>query len=452
MIPKHTQDTSRLGFHYYPDTFHYTRKDLQNWSPILKRLGASWLVLIAPVDRAIPEAFLLGVIEAGIQPILHFHLPLDNSIDLPGLQLLFENYADWGVKFVVLFDRPNTRQAWPAQSWVQSDLAERFLDIFLPPAELAYQAGLIPVLPPLEPGGDYWDTAFLQAVLNGLGRRSQSDLLGSLTLSAYAYVEDKPLDWGAGGPERWPKSRPYYLPAGHQDQRGFYIFDWYLAQAQAVLARTLPIILLGAGSRLKAANSPDQADINKLEHAERNLALAERLAAAAGENLPHKPDEPISSHVLACNFWLLTAATGSPQLKDAWFLPDGSSLPVVSALSEWSTGGIPCADQSPTSPPVMPAPEPARQSLQGIDHYLLLPMFDWGVSEWYLDAIRPFVIKHHPTVGFSPSEAAGANRVTVVGGEQLFAEQILEELRNAGCRVDRITGDGTEIASILATQ
>ena len=31
---------------------------------------------------------------------------------------------------------------------------------------------------------------------------------------------------------------------------------------------------------------------------------------------------------------------------------------------------------------------------------------DFGVSDWYLEVIRPFVKKHHPTVGFSPTEAA----------------------------------------------
>ena len=66
---------------------------------------------------------------------------------------------------MVLFDRPNLRANWPAAAWAQSNLVERFLDVFQPLALAAVQAGLIPVFPPLEPGGDYWDTAFLRSCL-----------------------------------------------------------------------------------------------------------------------------------------------------------------------------------------------------------------------------------------------------------------------------------------------
>ena len=451
MIAQGTQDMSRLGFHYYPDTLHYSQRDLQTWLPVLQRLNASWLVLLAPMDRAIPEAFLRALIAAQIQPILHFHLPLEKSVDLAGLQLLFRSYASWGAKYVILFDRPNSRPSWSAQSWVQAELAECFLDLFLPAAEMALQAGLIPVLPPLEPGGDYWDTAFLAAILRGIQRRGPRELLKTLALSAYAYVEDKPLDWGAGGPERWPSSRPYFLPAGQQDQRGFYIFNWYLDLAQAILGEAPPIFLLGAGSRLcSQAAVPPQAD-PWLEHAEKNLALAKLICASTQEALAEPVLEPVSPRVLVCNFWLLTAAADSPHRAEAWFEPDGSLAPVTVSFLEWLSPGSQSDPQAPPAvSPQQPQP-PAQPDQRSFEHYLLLPLFDWGVSEWYLDAIRPYVLKHRPTVGFSPREAACARRVTVIGGEQLFTEDVLNELRNAGCRVDRIAGDGTEIASALAT-
>jgi len=447
----HIHDTSRFGFHYYPDTRHYSNGDLQVWLPVLKRLKVRWLVLVAPLDRAIPEAFLRGLIEARIQPILHFHLPLGKSINLASLRLLFENYGDWGVKYAILFDRPNIRLAWPSQSWVQSDLTERFLDVFLPPAEIAFQAGLIPVLPPLEPGGDYWDTAFLQALLKGIRRRCPGELFKAPVLSAYAYAVGKPLDWGAGGPERWPKSRPYHLANGHQDQRGFYIFDWYLSIAQAVLGEEPPMLLLGVGSPLTYANDSNWALHKNNEHVEINLALAQRVCTPIEENSCHDTFEPISSRVLACNFWLLTATKGSQHFKEAWFQPDGSGRKIAESFQAWSSLGTLTPTQPQVSSPAEQTQELSQQATQSIDHYLLLPLFEWGVSEWYLDAIRPFVLKHRPTIGFSTEEAARAKRVTVIGGEQLFADEILNELRNAGCRVDRINGDGTEIASQLAS-
>jgi hypothetical protein len=85
-----------------------------------------------------------------------------------------------------------------------------------------------------------------------------------------------------------------------------------------------------------------------------------------------------------------------------------------------------------------------------IKHYLLLPAYEWGVSDWHLDVIKPFVRKHQPTIGFSLAEAALAEEVTVIGGEQSFSEESLSELRSKGCRVERISGDGTSIATQLS--
>jgi len=79
----------RLGFHYFPDTDHYTRKDLETWLPLLNQLQAKWLVLLANGTRAIPEYFVTGLVEAGIKPIIHIQLPLPNSPSAKELKTLF---------------------------------------------------------------------------------------------------------------------------------------------------------------------------------------------------------------------------------------------------------------------------------------------------------------------------------------------------------------------------
>jgi hypothetical protein len=83
-------------------------------------------------------------------------------------------------------------------------------------------------------------------------------------------------------------------------------------------------------------------------------------------------------------------------------------------------------------------------------HYLLLPSFEWGVADWHLNITRPFIKRHRPTVGFSLEEALQAEQVTVIGGEEHFSEKQLTYLRNQGCLVRRVEGDGTKIASQLA--
>jgi hypothetical protein len=320
---------ARIGFHYYPDTLHYRQTDLNIWLPVLKALGAHWLTLIAPADRAIPESFLSGLITNGIQPILHHHLPLENTPSSQDLQPIYQAYARWGVRYITIFDRPNRRAAWSIPSWTQKDLVERFLDIYLPLSETAQGAGLIPVFPPLEPGGDFWDTTFIRLAAQSLRRRSYTSLPKPWVLSCYAWAGNRPLDWGAGGPERWPGARPYGNPAGEQDQCGFRIFEWYLALAQAELRQPCAIFLLGAGSRLGDRMDIQTPPIDEITHAWQNIEIAKRICE------PMDSSTGICPEVLACNFWLLTTTSEDPYVHHAWFQPNERPLPVVSAFHQW---------------------------------------------------------------------------------------------------------------------
>lgn len=458
---------TRLGIHYYPDTDHYRHSDLQAWLPELASLGISWITLNAPLDRAIPEHFLVGLIASGIEPILKLPLSLDASPLGFDLQLLCSTYARWGLKYLVLYDRPNSREAWNVTTWAQNDLVERFLDHFIPAARIALDCGLTPVFPPLEPGGDYWDITFLRAALQGIRRRDHSELLNRLVIGAIARAGERPLAWGAGGPERWPGVKPYHTPASQQDQRGFRVFDWYLATAQAILGRPVRIILLEAGSYpgLHAGTLPSTQE--QTRHTDRNFAIARALVESPDESkdepryVPRAIQEgpgPIPEQVLACNFWLLASGPQDPRLPQAWFQPDGRTLPIVGALRRWIAGrhAGPIPGEDP--PPPSAAPSSAldsrevRWSPYPIEHYLLLPLFDWGISDWYLDAIRPFVKKYHPTIGFSLREASHAARVTVIGSRQLFPDRQLDRLRAAGCVVERLDGDGMSIATKLASR
>jgi hypothetical protein len=443
-IPTPTPDT-RIGFHYFPDTLHYRENDLRAWLPELRALGASWLVLVAPPDRAIPEPFLRGVMDAGIEPVLHFSLPLQAAPAPEEMRLLFDTYAHWGVRYAVLFDRPNRRRAWSARDWAQNELVERFIDIYLPLAEGSLSAGLVPVFPPLEPGGDYWDTAFLRTALRSIQRRGHQALLSKMVLGAYSQADNRPLGWGGGGPECWPGARPYYTPVGEEDQRGFRIFDWYLPIAQAVLGTTPRLLLLGMGSHVGDRSDPQRPPVDEARHAERNLAIARLLLddeTVAGD-LGVLAQESVPSPVLAGFFWLLAAAPDSPFRHQAWFQPDGATLPAAGALRHWLAQRLEEESEEDSAP--VSGAEPARP----IANYLLLPTYEWGVADWHLEVIRPFVKKHKPTVGFSLAEAAWANRVTVIGGPADFPEEQLEQLRAAGCMVERIGGDGTSIASQL---
>jgi len=422
---------TRTGFHYYPDTLHYRESDLARWLPVLKAVGASWLVIQSDTRRAIPETFFNGLLREGIEPIVQFGLSPASPPNLSELTTLLEAYAHWGAQAVLLFDRPNASASWSNGHWAQQDLVERFLDRFLPLSSMALKLGLLPLFPALEPGGSYWDTAFLRAALVSLERRKQTVLLQRLVLSAWAHTGSRSLNWGSGGPERWPESRPYATPAGSEDQRGFRIFDWYQAVAKSVLGQALPIVLFGAGS--------PSSHLYTGEHRETALNIARLMA---GETVSDPTDmsaslDPVPAEVLACNFWRLAGDA------DAWFPEDDQPLPAATAIQEWRAARA-------ASGRKVAIPNTGDPGARPIAHYLLLPTYDWGVSEWHLSIIRPFVQKHAPTIGFSLAEATLARQVTVVGNEQSFAEEDLNQLRAAGCSVERISGDGTSIATQLA--
>jgi hypothetical protein len=449
MIKHHTPaNNTRIGFHYFPDTLHFRDRDLSAWLPELKSLGAQWITLVTPPDRAIPETFIRGLINNGIEPILHFHLSLDSPPDPEDLSLLFDVYANWGVHYVSLFKRPNCHDEWSVEKWVQQDLVERFLDIYLPLAESIRTTKMIPVFPPLEPGGDFWDTAFLRTALQSILQRGHNQLLDELVLGAYAWASNLPFNWGAGGPERWAGTRPYFTPPDEEDQMGFRIFDWYSTLCEAVLGNQLPILLLATGTCPGDQRLPNIPSVDAEEHGARNLQLARLLAGEKEVTNAEIKLDPVPEHILAGNFWLLAASPNTPEANASWYKVDGATLPVVQKFKAWVKAQKVGSPQTPQSKQGEPH-QLDYKKYKPIKHYLLLPQYAWGVSNWHLEVTRPFIQKHMPTVGFSIEEACSAEKVTVVGDEDSFPLEVIEKLRAAGCNVNQIIGSGTSIATEL---
>ena len=425
----------RVGFHYFPDTDHYTQKDLATWLPIFQQLRTAWLVLSSNAARAIPEYFISSLVDAGIKPIVHMRLPLPNSPSAKELKPLFTAYNRWGVKHMILFDQPNNMQSWAASGWVQQDLVERFIDRYLPLASAVANAGMTPIFPPLEPGGSYWDISFLKQSLQSLRRRGYSNLIDRMGLASYAFTYHHDLDYGLGGPEKWPNTMPYVKSPESQDQRGFRNYEWLQSAVRSAIGRELPTFLLGAGIKEPgAAYSPEA-------HAGICLNILELLNNTSSENA-------LPEYVQNCNFYTLCAEPGTPDFVHAWFRSEDEVLPIVDLLLNVHLGkdasfvkGANVDETTDFSRFVADHP---------IEHYLLLPLYDWGVAEYHLEVTRPFVQRHHPTVGFSIEEAALAKKVTVIGGDQTFPEEQLARLRAGGSIVERITGDGISIATQLA--
>jgi hypothetical protein len=404
-----------------------------------------WLTLISPPNRAIPEVFIRELIENGIEPILHIRQPLSQYPDRKELELLLNSYADWGVRYIALFDRPNTQASWSGEDWVQQELVERFLDTFIEYAEIVCRLGMYPIFSPLEPGGNFWDTAFLRSALQGIKSRGHERLLTRLVIGAYAWANNQSLNWGSGGPERWPGARPYFTPEGEQNQLGFRIFDWYNTICEAALNTRLPIILIGAGCKIGDQINTELPKIDEHLHAARTLNIA-RLLAGEEVDQPDQLDE-IPDNVLTGVFWLLSTKANDPLSKQAWFKNSGQTMPIVSLMQSW-WAKKPVEAQQTTEFVRQVNKKPATNN-RTINHYLLLPVYEWGISDWHLEVTQPFIRKYTPTVGFSVEEACLAENVTVIDGDKSFSPQVIKRLQDAGCQVTQISGDGTSIATQL---
>jgi hypothetical protein len=406
-----------FGFHYFPDESHHRVTDLHAWLPELRALGARWLTLIGSLSRAVPEAFIKELLNGGIQPIVHIPATPVRPIDLPALEPLLKTYARWGVQHVVVFSEPNTRAAWLPSEWGKTALVERFLDLLLPVLHAQASAGLQPTFPALKAGGEYWDTSFLEATLASLVRRGEEALVKQLTFALNLWTFNRPTPWGAGGLKAWPEAKPYLTPPGSQDQRGFHLFDWYDEIIRSRLGEPHPLLCLAGGPCLG-----DQTDANfpATDEARHTSCTQEIVQAAAEGGLP--------ANLLNVNFWLLGAAEASPFAREAWYRGDGTTLTAVDllkrhALKSQSSGARPAQSLAANKP---------------LRHYLLLPTFEWGISEWHWQAALAYMKAFRPVCGFSVDEARHAERVTIAGNDQGVSYETEAMLRQAGCVVERI--------------
>ncbi len=430
-----------FGFHYFPDDTHYRTSDLQAWLPELQALGTRWLTLLGSLTRAVPEAFIRPLCEAGIEPIIHVPVVPIRPILPTDLETLFQSYARWGVKYVAMFSEPNTKSAWSPADWGKPALVERFLELLLPVLSAQIRAGLSPVFPALRAGGDYWDTGFLEAALAGMNRRGETEIAQKLVFGINLWTYNRPLTWGQGGLKRWPDAKPYMTAPGTQDQLGFHLVDWYDEIIRNRLGAPHPFLCLSGGPRIGDHTDKNFLPVDEQWH---ESCIREIVQAHARQEL--------SPELLNINFWLLATAEGSPFANEAWYRSNGVTLPAVDVLKHQVRVQNKAAKVLKAAGHLdgEPADTVDVNGVKPIQHYLLLPALEWGISEWHWSAAMDYVKAFRPTCGFSAQEAAQAQRVTIVGNEQGVSRDIENTLRLAGCAVERVAGrDGQETAALL---
>jgi hypothetical protein len=406
------QTPTALGIHYFPDDRHFRSKDLDVWIPELQSLGLRWLALSGSLSRAIPEGFLLRLTEAGIDPLLLLDRePIQPATET--IEPILRSYRRAGVRFISPFPSPNLDSAWSLKEGGDASPVELFLDVFPPVAEKILSEGMTPVLPMLDPAGNYWSLAFLERFLSGLDRIGKGALARSLALAADFSARNRPLDWGAGGPTRWPEARPYFTPPGSQDQIGFQGYLWTDEVVRRTLGTSLPLIGLQAGATVGDLTDPDFPPVDPIRHSDINLQVAQ--IAAGGR---------FSAPILCLCFRLLAAEEDAVEAAEVWYRNDGSTLPIVDALKRRSLAKN------------LQRSSAARKSLR---HYLLLPQEPGALTGRTWDSVRNYLLAFQPVCGFSIEEASQAEKVTILGETTSTITAL--RLRDSGCRVEYLAAD-----------
>lgn len=410
----------KIGFHYFQDLNHYQSKDLALWEPELRSLQAGWLVLKASPTHAIPEEFIRGLLDADIQPIIHFDFPVNSDHRPEDLRILLSSYSKWGVKYVVFFDKPNMKSSWINDSWSQGDLVERFLDRYLPFVRLAEQNGLIPVFPPLQPGGDYWDLSFLKKVLALAKQRRSLDFVNNLHIAVSSQTFNHPLSWGSGSKRNWKVPRPYSkTDIGEEDHIGFNTWQWYADLIHSVLEIDPKMFLFYFGS----------SDI-RTSILDPKVSFEELIdfALSPSEDAGRVADQ--KNNILGCLFWILSSSDEKADGTTAFFDLNGQAKnPAIPAYKEK-------LEHTRKQNLEYVVSDKLAEWIYPIDHYLLLPSYDWGIPENTLDRIRPIIRDSRPTIGFSLIEATNARKVTVWNENGAFSTHDIDILREAGCLID----------------
>ncbi len=411
----------KLGYSYFQKPEYFVKKQVVEWTSSLKKQGASMILLESSFTRAIPEDVFLTAKEYELEPIIHFTSELPLARKFNDISILLDVYARWGVRKVIFGDRPNLRQAWLSTGWQFENLVDHFLDRFIPLANYGVHKGLTPILSPLQPGGDYWDTAFAELAFKGLRQRRLDEVIEKLVLGCYGFTFSKKLTWGSGGPQRWPLSKPYLTPDGQEDQLGFHNYEWIQAIAEQSIGVKLPVIILNAGHPGTIYSQPDS---------EKTLIDIQTIQSTlSNQNEPESKSSEmeIDQSIEGILFSLPTFAQIVPE-----------SLTPKSFLQMFQEKDGKQEAKTNT-----------KKVQKIISHYLLLPSRSSGVADVVLNKVRPIIKKYQPTVGFSLDEAALAQKVSIYPDSLLFSEEKINTLRASGCQVEILPESGIDIATSL---
>ena len=267
-----------------------------------------------------------------------------------------------------------------------------------------------PVFSPLFPGGDYWDLAFIEKSLQSLAH-STPQIKNNLVLSAYGWDWGRSIEWGSGGKNKWPKTKPFHKKQNTQDQQSFRTYEWYLELSEKIFGKKLPIIILEAGV-------PNDSFVKCSVDTAPTVIPFAITHLLNGKNVydPRNPElllSPIPPEVIGCNFFVLSAQNEKKYFPYRWFTPKG--FPLSPALTSGLTNNVstPQTEKNPAQ-----INTPIKQFQFKYRRYILFSDSLKHNMSSLLEKLDPYIKKFKPHLGFSKVEAANAAYVLFITDEK----------------------------------
>ncbi len=438
--------SKKLGFHYYKDAGHFDDPSLDYWLPKLQAAGTSWLVIYAPDNSEIPENFIIRLREVRIEPIIVLNYAISEPPSPQIFQQRMAYYHSIGIHMVQFFNRPNMRSSWSAEDWVKPGLVTRFIRKFADYATICVREKVIPLFPLLEPGGDYWDLAFLRSSIKQIRKEFSESLLSNMVFSASACLNKNLLSWNEAGPSGYPPAAPY--AEGVVDHRGFYLFQWYEEILSKEIGKNVPLLLMDAGLWDAKAGIFDVVTRESKQQYLNILNLLQDVTLRSSGKIP--------SYVLSCCVYKLptteslsAAVPSGSEAADGLYAfraknpEDDISFPekVNRFFRKLSISNLLQMIKKVGTNIATNVQYAGRYVFQGgsLKEYFLLPEVSSLFTEDQMNTIRQYIKIHKCTSGNDLNEALASKNVIMIDDQALYPAYMLRQLQDRGCDVHTVS-------------
>jgi hypothetical protein len=211
--------TTRFGVHT-PSNYYWVPRDLDAWCEDALKHGVN-CVTVWSNDKYQVD-FCRALIRHGIEVI---YRPGENKIPSQFIGDIYAAYRDVGVRYLQYYNEPNNRIEWKED---RKAGPEYFAQLWADKCAAIKSIGMIPVVPPLSPGGDIWHPDFFVRMMNWWKNQGLlPDLLRGCILGIH--------------------NRPTVNPPDATGVCSFEGYKFFREQMQAIMGFTLPMVAPEAG-------------------------------------------------------------------------------------------------------------------------------------------------------------------------------------------------------------